>query len=141
LPYNPLREYQRPRREKHKGSDIGEGPTKICILGIISYETDIHAGCTVSWLMRDLGRWLRAQNQDRVGRFLDDLEHRELIEKIDMKEIRKGQKGYIITGKGKKRLEEYFSVEYREIRDISQSLSGTTYTDIKKFWEEHGRDY
>jgi hypothetical protein len=127
--------------EKPKQSDIGEGPTKLCILGIVSRNSP--TGSTVSGLMYLFGRYLRSQGQDRVGRFLAELEHRELIKKIDMPRATspKNTKGYVITDEGKRCLEQYFSIEFREIRDLSQPLKGKAFDDIKRFWHEYGKEY
>lgn len=61
--------------------------------------------------------------------------------KIDMSLTHKDTRGYAITDKGNKLLEEYFSIEFREIRDLSESLRGAAYVDVKKFWEKRGREY
>ena len=111
MPYNSSIKHLRPDRKKPKQSDIGEGPTKVCILGIISKESP--GGCTISGLMNILGLYLRSQAQDRVGSFLHDLEYRELINKIDMPHISKNTKGYVITDTGKKRLEQCLSIILR----------------------------
>ena len=76
-----------------------------------------------------------------MNRFVDDLEERKLIEKADMPHISKNTKGYVITEFGIRRLEQYFSIEFREIRDLSQPLKGTALDDIKRFWDVYGKEY
>jgi predicted transcriptional regulator len=134
LPHNPLREYQRPRREKHKQSDIGEGPIKECILGILSHHGQ--EGCSITTILNSLGA-LRSQRHDRVVRYLDDLKDLNLIDTKDLSRYRKNLQGYIIAEKGERHLERYFDKEYKETRDVSQSLSEVSYLDVKRFWDNY----
>jgi DNA-binding PadR family transcriptional regulator len=138
LPYNPLKEYQRPKREKHKQSDIGEGPIKVCILGILSHHGQ--EGCSITTILNSLGA-LRSQRQDRVTGYLDDLKERNLIDTKDLSHYRKNLQGYVITPDGNRHLEKYFDAEYKENRDVSQSLSEVSYLDMVKFWDKYHRQY
>jgi DNA-binding PadR family transcriptional regulator len=85
-----------------KRPDIGEGPIKECILGILSSHPD---GCSANRILRDLPR---TQSPDQLKTFLKDLEDRELIKKEDLSHFRQNLEGYKITEKGKKHLENYF---------------------------------
>jgi DNA-binding PadR family transcriptional regulator len=138
LSYNPLKKYHRPKREKAKQEDIGEGPIKECILGILSHWGQ--EGCSITEVLNSLGT-LRSQRYDRVKGYLDDLHDLNLIDLKDLSHHRKNLQGYVLTEKGKRHLERYFDGEYKETRDVSQSLSKVTYSDMIRFWEKYQRQY
>ena len=121
--------------DSRKRPDIGEGIIKVCILGILS---SLPRGCSANRILRGLPR---TQSPERLKIFLNDLKDRGLVEKTDLSDFRQNLEGYKITGDGMKFLDKYFNIEFKETRDIVESISEVNYLHLKEFWEKHGRQY